>query len=92
MMRVMSAVLLLPGKYTVYRFICHLFLQRSLSILGIPFSDMMRVMSAVLLLGNIEFVQGSGLELDLATNSGKTVYSILLLLNMSSINAINDYL
>ena len=38
--------------------------------MGIPLSEMMRVMSAVLLLGNIQFVQGSGLELDLATNSG----------------------
>ena len=47
-------------------------------MLGIPFSDMMRVMSAILLLGNIEFVQGSGLELDLSSNNGKIKMSVLL--------------
>jgi len=40
-------------------------------VLGIPFSDVMRIFSAVLLLGNIEFVEGTGPELDLVGNNGE---------------------
>ena len=44
--------------------------KNALSVLGIPFSDVIRVMSAILLLGNIEFVEGPGLELDVRGNNG----------------------
>ncbi|KAJ8318178.1 hypothetical protein KUTeg_003269, partial [Tegillarca granosa] len=39
--------------------------KNCLSVLGIPFSDVMRILSSVLLLGNVEFVEGTGLELDI---------------------------
>lgn len=45
--------------------------KNSLGILGIPFSDVMRIFSAILLLGNIEFIEGTGLELDIIGNNGK---------------------
>ncbi|XP_032584952.1 unconventional myosin-Va isoform X2 [Drosophila mojavensis] len=35
-----------------------------LGILGIPFLDVVRVLAAVLLLGNVQFVDGGGLEVD----------------------------
>lgn len=35
-----------------------------LGVLGIPFLDVVRVLAAVLLLGNIQFVDGQGLEVD----------------------------
>lgn len=35
-----------------------------LGILGIPFLDVVRVLAAVLLLGNVQFVDGKGLEVD----------------------------
>lgn len=35
-----------------------------LGILGIPFLDVVRVLAAVLLLGNVQFVDGQGLEVD----------------------------
>ena len=49
--------------------------QNSLGVLGIPFSDVMRIFSAILLLGNIEFIEGSGLELDIIGNNGKCIYN-----------------
>lgn len=45
--------------------------QSSLSVLGIPLSDVLRILAAVLLLGNIEFVEGPGLELDIVGNNGE---------------------
>ncbi|XP_039226411.1 unconventional myosin-IXa isoform X1 [Drosophila yakuba] len=35
-----------------------------LGILGIPFLDVVRVLAAVLLLGNVQFIDGGGLEVD----------------------------
>nr|CAD7412692.1 unnamed protein product [Timema poppensis] len=35
-----------------------------LGVLGIPFLDVVRVLAAVLLLGNVQFVDGQGLEVD----------------------------
>lgn len=49
---------------------CCCTLQNSLSVLGIPFSDIMRVLCSVLLLGNVRFVEGAGLELDVHGNNG----------------------
>ena len=37
----------------------------NLAVLGIPFMDVVRVLSAVLLLGNVHFVDGSGPELEI---------------------------
>lgn len=34
----------------------------------------MRIFSAILLLGNIEFIEGTGLELDIIGNNGKELY------------------
>ena len=49
-------------------------LQNALSVLGIPFADIMRVLSAILLLGNLEFVEGPGLELEVEGDAGKSIY------------------
>ncbi|XP_060081419.1 myosin-IIIb-like [Ylistrum balloti] len=57
--------------------------KSALSILGIPFSDVMRVFSAVLLLGNIEFVEGTGLELDLIGNN--EIKAVAALLGVSGV-------
>ncbi|XP_069123410.1 myosin-I heavy chain-like isoform X2 [Argopecten irradians] len=57
--------------------------KSALSILGIPFSDVMRVFSAVLLLGNIEFVEGAGLELDLVGNN--EIKAVAALLGVSGV-------
>ncbi|KAB0798121.1 hypothetical protein PPYR_09114 [Photinus pyralis] len=35
-----------------------------LGVLGIPFLDVVRVLAAVLLLGNVQFIDGNGLEVD----------------------------
>ena len=40
-------------------------------MLGIPFSDIMRVLCSILLLGNVRFVEGTGLELDVQGNNGE---------------------
>merc|ERR1719412_3279771 len=34
----------------------------NLAVLGIPFIDVVRVLASILLLGNVEFVEGNGLE------------------------------
>jgi len=36
--------------------------KSNLAVLGIPFMDVVRVMAGILLLGNVEFVEGNGLE------------------------------
>lgn len=47
--------------------------KSSLATLGIAFSDVMRVLAAVLLLGNVKFVENKeGVELDI--DSGKGSY------------------
>ena len=40
-------------------------------MLGIPLSDVMRVLAAILLLGNVQFVDGPGLELEVVGNNGR---------------------
>ncbi|KAI8494719.1 TRAFAC class myosin-kinesin ATPase super [Branchiostoma belcheri] len=58
--------------------------RSSLSVLGIPFADVMRVLAAVLLLGNIEFVEGDGLELDVQGNN--EIKSVAALLGVSGVS------
>ena len=43
----------------------------ALASLGIPFVDVLRILVAILLLGNVEFVDGEGLELDVKGNNGR---------------------
>jgi len=38
--------------------------KSNLAVLGIPFMDVVRVLATILLLGNVEFVEGNGLEVD----------------------------
>lgn len=57
--------------------------KNSLGILGIPFSDVMRIFSAILLLGNIEFIEGTGLELDIIGNN--EIKSVAALLGVSGV-------
>ena len=45
--------------------------QGALATLGIPFVDVLRILVAILLLGNVEFVDGEGLELDVKGNNGR---------------------
>lgn len=40
-----------------------------LGVLGIPFFDVVRVLAAVLLLGNVTFIEGQGLEVDIQGGS-----------------------
>lgn len=48
-----------------------LFFKGALASLGIPFVDVLRILVAILLLGNVEFVDGEGLELDVKGNNGR---------------------
>ena len=45
-------------------------MQTALSKVGIPVWDVLRVLAAVLLLGNIHFKDSAGLELELEGNNG----------------------
>lgn len=56
--------------YCGYNYYLCLF-QNFLGILGIFFFDVMRIFFVILLLGNIEFIEGIGLELDIIGNNGK---------------------
>lgn len=49
----------------------YLFFKGALASLGIPFVDVLRILVAILLLGNVEFVDGEGLELDVKGNNGR---------------------
>lgn len=49
-----------------------------LGILGIPFLDVVRVLAAVLLLGNVQFVDGQGLEVDIRGETELNSVSCLL--------------
>lgn len=40
-----------------------------LGVLGIPFFDVVRVLAAVLILGNVTFIEGQGLEVDIQGGS-----------------------
>ena len=48
--------------------------QGALATLGIPFVDVLRILVAILLLGNVEFVDGEALELDVKGNNGRYHY------------------
>ena len=53
-------------------FVTHVYcVQNALSMLGIPVWDVLRVLAAVLLLGNIQFTDTAGLELELIGNNGQ---------------------
>ena len=39
--------------------------------LGIPFTDVLRILVAILLLGNIKFTDGEDVELDVKGNNGE---------------------
>ena len=44
--------------------------QSSLAVLGIPLGDVLRILAAILLLGNVQFMDGNGLELDIQGENG----------------------
>lgn len=46
--------------------------QTALATLGIPFADVLRILVAILLLGNVKFVDGEGVELDVKGNNGRS--------------------
>ncbi|XP_022237040.1 unconventional myosin-Vb-like [Limulus polyphemus] len=54
-----------------------------LSVLGIPFMDVIRVLASVLLLGNVQFLDGPGLEVNM--KSGAEIKSVSSLLGISSV-------
>ncbi|XP_063587287.1 unconventional myosin-IXb-like [Penaeus indicus] len=54
-----------------------------LGVLGIPFLDVVRVLAAVLLLGNVTFIEGQGLEVDIQGGSHE-LKSVSALLGVSS--------
>ncbi|XP_070580651.1 unconventional myosin-X-like isoform X2 [Ptychodera flava] len=58
--------------------------KNSLSVLGIPFSDVMRILAAVLLLSNIEFMESSDLELDIRGNN--EIKAVAALLGVSGVS------
>lgn len=50
-----------------------------MATLGIPFVDVLRILVAILLLGNVEFVDGEGLELDVKGNNGMYHFKSMIL-------------
>ncbi|KAJ7378290.1 Myosin [Desmophyllum pertusum] len=56
----------------------------ALATLGIPFVDVLRILVAILLLGNIEFVDGEGLELDVKGNN--EIKAVAALLGVSGVS------
>ncbi|CAL4058834.1 unnamed protein product [Meganyctiphanes norvegica] len=57
--------------------------KANLGVLGIPFLEVMRVLAAVLLLGNVTFIEGQGLEVDIQGGSHE-LKSVAALLGVSS--------
>lgn len=55
--------------------------KANLGILGIPFMDVLKVFAAILLLGNVTFLEGNGLELDM--NGKEELKSVAGLLGVS---------
>ncbi|XP_031571952.1 unconventional myosin-XV-like [Actinia tenebrosa] len=55
-----------------------------LSTLGIPFTDVLRILAAILLLGNVQFVEGEGLELDVKGNN--EIKAVAALLGVSGVS------
>jgi len=56
----------------------------ALATLGIPFVDVLRILVAILLLGNVEFVDGEGLELDVKGNN--EIKAVAALLGVSGVS------
>lgn len=56
----------------------------ALATLGIPFVDVLRILVAILLLGNVEFVDGEGLELDVKGNN--EIKAVAALLGISGVS------
>ena len=54
-------------------------------------SDVLRVLSAVLLLGNVEFVEGAVLELDVVGNNGRFILVVSGPLRCVEINLLFQY-
>jgi hypothetical protein len=75
-----ASLLKLP-EIIIFRSIFY-FRKACLGILGIPFIDVVRVLSAVLLLGNISFVDSQSLEVEIRGES--ELNSIASLLGVSS--------
>ncbi|XP_072030082.1 LOW QUALITY PROTEIN: myosin-I heavy chain-like [Amphiura filiformis] len=57
--------------------------RKSLTSLGVHFFDVMRVMAAILLLGNIQFIDDGGFELDIKGNN--EIKSVAALLGVSGV-------
>ncbi|XP_038068155.1 myosin-3-like [Patiria miniata] len=58
--------------------------KSSLAVLGIPFFDVMRILAAILLLGNVQFVEDGGYELDIKGNN--EIKSVAALLGVSGVS------
>ncbi|GAB6025930.1 Myosin 10A, isoform D, variant 3 [Chamberlinius hualienensis] len=58
--------------------------RNCLSLLGILFMDVMRILAAILLIGNVEFVEGNGLEVEVKGH--KEFKAAASLLGISSVN------
>ncbi|XP_046361529.2 unconventional myosin-IXb-like [Haliotis rufescens] len=58
--------------------------KSSLSVLGIPVMDILRVLAAILLLGNVEFVESPGMELEVVGND--EIKSVAALLGVSGVS------
>ncbi|CAN8008343.1 unnamed protein product [Ixodes pacificus] len=56
-----------------------------LSVLGIPFLDVVRVLAAVLLLGNVQFVDRGGGASEVDLKGGSEIKSVAALLGVSSV-------
>ncbi|KAG8184790.1 hypothetical protein JTE90_015472 [Oedothorax gibbosus] len=55
-----------------------------LSVLGIPSMDVVRVLAAILLLGNIQFIDGAGMEVDIKGGNAE-MKAVATLLGVSSV-------
>lgn len=58
--------------------------REALASLGIPFVDVLRILVAILLLGNVEFVDSEGLELDVKGNN--EIKAVAALLGVSGVS------
>ncbi|XP_071966003.1 unconventional myosin-VIIb-like isoform X2 [Antedon mediterranea] len=57
--------------------------RTSLAVLGIPFFDVIRILTTILLLGNIEFIDDGGFELDIKGNT--EIKAVAALLGVSGV-------
>ncbi|XP_071796950.1 uncharacterized protein [Asterias amurensis] len=58
--------------------------RNGLAVLGIPFFDVMRILAAILLLGNVQFIEDGGYELDIKGNN--EIKSVAALLGVSGVS------